>query len=65
MRLAIKAGYRLIDTAETYGNEEEVGKGIKASGIECKDLFIVTKVNFRSYENAREAVLSSLEKKHS
>ena len=59
---AIKAGYRLIDTAEAYGNEEQVGNGIKLSGIDRKELFIVTKVNFRSYENARENVLSSLEK---
>lgn len=59
---AIKNGYRLIDTAEAYGNEEQVGNGIKASGIDRKELFIVTKVNFRSYENARETVLSSLEK---
>lgn len=59
---AIKAGYRLIDTAEAYGNEENVGNGIKASGIERKELFIVTKVNFKSYDNARNVVLSSLEK---
>lgn len=59
---AIKAGYRLIDTAEAYGNEEQVGRGIQTSGIDRRELFIVTKVNFRSYENAREAVLSSLEK---
>lgn len=59
---AIQNGYRLIDTAEAYGNEEQVGNGIKTSGIERKELFIVTKVNFRSYESARETVLSSLEK---
>ena len=59
---AIKAGYRLIDTAEAYGNEEAVGKGIKASGIDRKELFIVTKVNFKSYDNVRNTILSSLEK---
>ncbi len=59
---AVKAGYRLIDTAEAYGNEEQVGNGIMASGIDRKELFIVTKVNFRSYENARETVLNSLNK---
>ena len=59
---AIKVGYRLIDTAEAYGNEEQVGNGIKASGIDRSELFIVTKVNFRSYENARETVLNSLKK---
>lgn len=58
---AIKTGYRLIDTAEAYGNEKEVGSGIKDSGIDRKELFIVTKVNFRSYEQARQTVLQSLE----
>lgn len=57
---AIKAGYRLIDTAQAYGNEKQVGNGIKAGGVDRKELFIVTKVNFRSYENARETVLASL-----
>lgn len=59
---AINSGYRLIDTAEAYGNEEQVGNGIRLSGIDRKELFIVTKVNFRSYENTRETVLASLEK---
>lgn len=59
---AIKNGYRLIDTAEAYGNEEQVGNGIKQSSIDRKELFIVTKVNFKSYENTRETVLASLEK---
>lgn len=57
---AIQAGYRLIDTAEAYGNEKEVGKGIQLSGIDRKELFIVTKMNFKSYENTRETVLNSL-----
>lgn len=57
---AIQAGYRLIDTAEAYGNEVQVGKGIRLSGIDRKELFIVMKVNFKSYENTRETVLNSL-----
>lgn len=57
---AIKNGYRMIDTAEAYGNEKEVGEGIKASGIDRKELFLVTKVNFKSYENAEQTVLQSL-----
>ena len=56
----IQAGYRLIDTAEAYGNEKEVGKGIQWSSVDRKELFIVTKVNFKSYENTRETVLNSL-----
>lgn len=59
---AIRKGYRLIDTAEAYGNEEAVGKGIKASGIERSELFVVTKVNFNHYENAYETVIESLRK---
>ena len=58
---AIEAGYRMIDTAEAYGNEKEVGEGTKASGIDRKELFLVTKVNFKSYENAEQTVLQSLE----
>ena len=57
---AIKSGYRMIDTAEAYGNEKEVGEGIKRSGIEHKELFLVTKVNFKSYENAEQTVMQSL-----
>ena len=59
---AIKEGYRLIDTAEAYGNEEQVGNAVAASGIDRKEFFLVTKVNFRSYENARQTVFSSMEK---
>lgn len=58
---AIKSGYRMIDTAEAYGNEREVGKGIAAGGINRKELFLVTKVNFKSYENAEQTVRQSLE----
>ena len=43
---AINSGYRMIDTAEAYGNEKEVGEGIKQSGIDRAELFLVTKVNF-------------------
>jgi 2,5-diketo-D-gluconate reductase B len=56
---AIKAGYRLIDTARKYGTEERVGEGIRASGIARNELFITTKV---TEENAREAdFLNSIE----
>ena len=57
---AIESGYRMIDTAEAYGNEKEVGNGIKQSGIDRKELFLATKVNFKSYENAEQAVMQSL-----
>ena len=57
---AIENGYRMIDTAEAYGNEKEVGEGIKRSGIDRKELFLITKVNFKSYENAEQTVMQSL-----
>ena len=57
---AIKSGYQMIDTAEAYGNEKEVGEGIRRSGIDRKELFLVTKVNFKSYETAGQAVMQSL-----
>lgn len=51
----------MIDTAEAYGNEKEVGEGIKLSGIDRKELFLITKVNFKSYEQTEQTVLQSLE----
>lgn len=61
---AIKTGYRLIDTAEAYGNEEAVGKAIKASGVPREELFITTKafIQHMSYEGAKEAFAESLKK---
>jgi 2,5-diketo-D-gluconate reductase B len=41
---ALKAGYRHIDTAQMYGNEKEVGQGLRASGVKREDVFITTKV---------------------
>ncbi|MED4040964.1 aldo/keto reductase [Niallia taxi] len=61
---AIKVGYRHIDTAEAYGNEEFVGNAINTCGVPREELFITTKVNFKSYEyeTAKATVLRSLEK---
>lgn len=61
---AVKAGYRLIDTAQAYGNEEAVGEGIKNSGVPREELFITTKVWFHSHESGvcRESVLESMKK---
>ena len=58
---AIESGYRMIDTAEAYGNEKEVGEGIRRSGIDRRELFLVTKVNFKSYEHAEQTVMQSPE----
>ena len=59
---ALRSGYRMIDTAEAYGNEEAIGNAVERSGIPREELFLVTKVNFRSYENTRETVEASLKK---
>lgn len=59
---AIQTGYRHIDTAASYMNEEAVGKGIKHSGIAREDLFITTKLWIQSngYEGTRKAFENSL-----
>lgn len=60
---AIASGYRLIDTAAAYMNEEAVGRAIKKSGVNRTDLFITTKlwVQDASYEGAKKAFDRSLE----
>lgn len=61
---ALKAGYRLIDTAQSYFNEEEVGLAIKKSGVPREEIFLTTKVwiEHYGYENAKESVLESMRK---
>ncbi|MCI5900192.1 MAG: aldo/keto reductase [Lachnospiraceae bacterium] len=61
---ALKAGYRLIDTAQSYFNEEKVGSAIKKSGISREEIFLTTKVwiEHYGYENARNSVLESMKK---
>ena len=61
---AISVGYRLIDTAASYQNEEAVGTALKKSGACRDDLFITTKlwVSDSSYEGAKKAFESSLQK---
>lgn len=61
---AIEAGYRLIDTAAAYMNEEAVGAAIKKCGVPREELFITTKlwVQDASYEKAKKAIQTSLDK---
>lgn len=61
---AIDAGYRLIDTAQSYGNEEAVGEAISKSSVPREDLFITTKVWISNggYEKAKKSIESSLTK---
>ncbi|MDR2301300.1 MAG: aldo/keto reductase [Deltaproteobacteria bacterium] len=60
---AISAGYRLIDTAAAYHNEEAVGKAIQKSGVSREELFITTKlwISDAGYENAKKAFQKSLD----
>ena len=61
---AISVGYRLIDTAASYGNEEAVGRAIKKCGVPREELFITTKlwISDTSYEGAKDAFQKSLDK---
>ena len=61
---AIASGYRLIDTAAAYMNEEAVGKAVAKCGVPRKELFITTKlwVQDASYEGAKAAFQTSLDK---
>jgi len=61
---AISVGYRLIDTAHIYGNEEAVGAGIKKSGIKREELFVTSKlwVDDAGYESTKKAYQTSLDK---
>lgn len=61
---ALNDGYRHIDTAAAYGNEESVGQGIKESGVKREDLFVTTKLwnADHGYESAKKAIDTSLTK---
>jgi len=61
---AIETGYRLIDTAASYGNEEAVGKAIKSSGVKRDELFITTKLWIQSngYDGTKRACENSLKR---
>lgn len=61
---ALSLGYRSIDTAQAYFNEEEVGTAIKKSGVPREEIFLTSKVwlEHYGYESCRQSVLSSLEK---
>jgi diketogulonate reductase-like aldo/keto reductase len=60
---ALQAGYRMIDTAAAYMNEEAVGRAIKRSGIPREELFIITKlwIQDQGYDKAGKAFLKSLD----
>ncbi len=60
---ALAVGYRLLDTAKMYDNEEIVGKAVKNSGIKREELFLTTKLHspYASYEKAKKGIEESLE----
>src|SRR3954471_4864998 len=62
---ALAAGYRHVDTAAAYGNEEEVGHGLKRSGVDRDEVWVTTKVwidDFSPPENVRGSAERSLRK---
>src|SRR6185369_1704254 len=64
VRDAIETGYRLIDTAQSYMNEEAVGRAIKTCGVPREDLFITTKIWIQSngHQGTQKAFEDSLQK---
>ncbi|MCW3815505.1 aldo/keto reductase [Micromonospora sp. DR5-3] len=57
---ALDAGYRMIDTATMYGNEQEVGRAVKESGLRREDVFITTKLPPERAGRERETIEASL-----
>ena len=59
---ALNSGVRLIDTAYMYGNEEEIGKAIRDSGISRDEIFVITKIYPSQFDKPEEAIDMALEK---
>ena len=57
---ALKAGYRLVDTANAYVNERAVGRAIRKSGVPREDIFVTTKLWVSEYSRADEAIDETL-----
>jgi diketogulonate reductase-like aldo/keto reductase len=64
VKAAAEIGYRLVDTAQAYGNEQGVGEGIKTGGVDRGQMFVTTKLaaETKSYKNAVEAIDESLQR---
>ena len=62
VQLALKHGYRHIDTAQAYGNEKGVGEGIRASGLPREEIYVTSKVmaEIKSYDKAKKSIDKSL-----
>ena len=64
VKMALEAGYRHIDTAQAYQNEQGVGQGIKESGLKREEVFITSKVQaeIKSYRKAKKSIDESLKR---
>ena len=64
VRAAVGLGYRLIDTAQAYGNEHGVGEGVRTCGIPREELFVASKVaaEWKTYEEAAASIDETLKK---
>ena len=64
VRAAVKHGYRLIDTAQAYGNERGVGEGVRTCGVPREQLFVASKVaaELKTYEEAAKSIDETLAK---
>lgn len=64
VRAAVKLGYRLIDTAQSYGNERGVGEGVRTCGVHRESLFVASKVaaELKTYEDAAKSIDETLKK---
>ncbi len=64
VRAAVRLGYRLIDTAQAYGNERGVGEGVRTCGVPRAELFVASKVaaELKTYEEAASSIDKTLEK---
>ena len=62
VRTALESGYQLIDTASFYGNEREVGEGVRASGVPREEVVVQTKLYPNQYGHAAQAIEECLSK---
>ena len=62
VKTAIQLGYHHIDTAQMYGNEREVGEGIRLSGVPRSQIFVTTKVCTSGYQATKEGIQGSLQR---
>ena len=60
VKVALQSGYRHIDTALAYGNEKEVGEGIKDSGVPREEIWVTTKLDNPWHKRVEEGITSSL-----